>query len=147
MRLSCFSTDNSIQKAHAYITCSTPLDHPMANPGGNPYSHYHTNYGCPVLSSGEPYHTELILIKAKGVVLPWMDEVYDAGGRYKNSVLNVTFKSDEFEDTPEFADYPEYVPFSPRQPGAVNVSAWADDDMLEVRIKEAAKLAKEAEGE
>ncbi|KAJ4422386.1 hypothetical protein N0V82_002941 [Gnomoniopsis sp. IMI 355080] len=133
-------------KARAYITCSTPLNHPMANPGGNIYSHYHTAYGCPVFSSGEPYHTELTLIKAKGVVLPWMNEVYDAAGRYKNPVLNVTFKSEEFEDTPEFVDYPAYEPFPPHQPGLVNASALADDeDRLEVRIKEAEKLAKQAE--
>lgn len=120
----------------------------MANPGGNPYSHYHTTFGCPVLSSGEPYHSELALIKAKDVVLPWMDEVYHAGGgRYKNPVLDVTFKSEEFEDTPEFVDYPAYVPYPPRKPGAVNVSALTDGEGLEARIKEAEKLAHQAEGE
>ncbi|KAJ4386292.1 hypothetical protein N0V93_009185 [Gnomoniopsis smithogilvyi] len=138
------------EKARAYITCSTPLNTSMANPGGNPYSHYHTTYGCPVLSSGEPYHSELAVIKAKGVVLPWMDEVYDTGGRYRNPVLNVTFKSEEFEDTPEFVDYPEYVPFPPRQPGIVDASALTDGDELEAEIKEAEikeaeKLAREAE--
>lgn len=135
----------NLQKARAYITCSTPLNTPMANPGGNPYSHYLTTYGCPILSSGETYHTELALIKAKGVVLPWMKEVYDAGGQYKNQVLNVTFKSEEFEDTPEFVDYPEYVPFPPREPVIVNVSALTGggDDELEARQKEAGKLAQQ----
>lgn len=81
-----------------------------------------------------------------------MKEVYNAGGRYKNPVLNVTFKSEEFEDTPEFVDYPEYVPFPPRQPAIVNASALRGDgnenDELEARIKEAEKLAQQAqEGE
>lgn len=119
----------------------------MANPGGNPHSHYNATYGCSVLSSGETYYSELTLIKAKGVVLPWMDEVYNAGGSYKNPVLNVTFKSEEFEDTPEFVNYPEYVPFPPRKPGFVNVSALTDDgEAPRSKVKEAEELARQAEG-
>lgn len=87
------------QKARAYITCTEPLDTPMANPGGNPLAHFNTTTGCPVLSSGESYHTELTLISAQSTVLAWMNDVYavDCGRAYKNPVLNVTFSSEEVE--------------------------------------------------
>lgn len=77
-----------------------------------------------------------------------MQEVYDAGDQYKNPVLNVTFKGEEFEDTPEFVDYPEYVPFPSREPAVVNVSALTggDDDGLEAEIEEAQKLVQKAQG-
>lgn len=105
----------------------------MAHPGGNPYSHYNTAFGCPVLSAGETYYSELTLIKAKGVVLPWMDEVYNASGSYKNPVLPVTFKSEEFEDTLEIVDYPEYVSYPPHKPEVLNVSALTDGQEPEAK--------------
>lgn len=58
-----------------------------------------TSYGCPVLSSGEPYYSEVALVKAKGHVLPWMAEVYKAGKAYANPVMDVKYADEQDEDT------------------------------------------------
>lgn len=58
-----------------------------------------TSYGCPVLSSGETYYTELTLIKAKDAVLAFLDDAYQAGGSaYVNPVFDITYAE---EDVPE----------------------------------------------
>lgn len=69
-----------------------PLATPIANSGGNPNTVYFTSYGCPVFSTGEPYYTELSLIKAKSIVLPWMEEVRKSGAAYVNPKMVVTFR-------------------------------------------------------
>lgn len=94
------------QKARAYITTNAPLGTPIANPGGNPHTVYFTSYGCPVFSAGEPYYTELALIKSKGLVLPWMTEVYRAGAGYVNPTLHVTFRDESFRDVPAWSGTP-----------------------------------------
>lgn len=82
----------------------------MANPGGNPHTVYFTTYGCPVFSAGEPYYTELALVKSKGLVLPWMEEVYRASGAYVNPALDVTFRDASFTDEPAWSGKPWVVP-------------------------------------
>lgn len=59
-----------------------------------------TSYGCPVLSSGETYYTELTLIKAKDAVLAFLDDAYQAtaGRTYVNPVFDITYAE---EDVPE----------------------------------------------
>lgn len=109
--ISCQVSTNPLpQKARAYITTTAPLGTAMANPGGNPNTVYFTSYGCPVLSAGESYYTELALIKSKSLVLPWMDEVYRAGGAYVNPELDVTFRDESFADEPAWSGKPWDLP-------------------------------------
>lgn len=109
----------------------------MSNPGGNPNTVYFTSYGCPVLSAGERYYTELALIKSKGLVLPWMREVYNAGGAYVNPELEVTFRDESFADEPAWSGKPWALPdgddstSSARRPHAAQVQ---DEDEGGVEI-------------
>lgn len=69
-----------------------------------------TSYGCPVLSSGEPYYVELTLIKAKDAVLAFLDDVYQAGrdsgagghgSAYVNPIFEITYTEEDLaEETP-----------------------------------------------
>lgn len=64
-----------------------------------------TSYGCPVLSSGEPYYVELTLIKAKDAVLSFLNDAYKAGAGLQHdgiAYINPTFEiSYAEEDVPE----------------------------------------------
>ncbi|CAN8100203.1 unnamed protein product [Discula destructiva] len=119
------------EKARAYICCATPLNTPMANPGGNPLAHYCTTTGTPVLSSGEYFYSELTLVKAQGAVLAWMHEVYNTaanrGRTYKNPMLAVTFRSDEYEESLDFCDRPAFEGFPARLPPPPNVLGIMDE--------------------
>lgn len=99
------------QRARIYITAQAPLDTPLSNPEGNPNSMSFTSYGCPVLSSGEVYYVELTLIKAKDVVLAFLDDTYKAGrdgdngggsggNTYVNPVFEITYAEEDVPETP-----------------------------------------------
>jgi hypothetical protein len=67
----------------------TPLDTPVAGPGGNPGAAGFTSYGCPVYSAGEAQVIETMLIEAQPAVLCWMQQVALEGEAYKNAVVEI----------------------------------------------------------
>lgn len=125
----------------------------MANPDGNPHTVYFTSYGCPVLSAGEPYYTELAFIKSKSLVLPWMTEVYRAGAGYVNPTLNVTFRDENFRDEPAWSGKPWDVPGGdddPRRTRAAEVQEEEEESGGGVEVitrDEWERRQEEAEGE
>ncbi|KAK3330604.1 Arb2 domain-containing protein [Apodospora peruviana] len=74
------------KRARAYVLHHTPLDTPVASPGGNPISNPDaTVYGCPVYSAGEnTILTETILIEVQPALLKWMQLVAFQGDNYEN---------------------------------------------------------------
>lgn len=132
------TTNTHSQKARAYITTTADLGMPMANAGGNPNTVYFTGYGCPVFSSGERYYIELTLIKAKGIVLPWMEEVYRAGWSYVNPQMKVTFRDESFEDVPAWSSTPWPVSDAPplTQPAQPAQGGATDEGEVEIITKE-----------
>ncbi|PSS03213.1 hypothetical protein BD289DRAFT_478685 [Coniella lustricola] len=92
------------KKARAYITSTEDVGTPIANSTGNTGTLTFTNYGCPVLASGENYYSELTLIKAKGHVIPWMSKVYKAGKTYVNPVMDITFCDESYAPTTEWPE-------------------------------------------
>ncbi|ROW16405.1 hypothetical protein VPNG_02784 [Cytospora leucostoma] len=97
------------EKSRLYITCQEPLDTVISGPDGNPNTTIFTAYGCPILSSGEAFYTEMTLIRAKDSVLSWLDEVYRAGKGYTNPEIEVTFADAELEETPPWGNDPDLV--------------------------------------
>jgi hypothetical protein len=77
------------QRARAYMMHHTPLDTPVAGPGGNPGAAGFTSYGCPVYSAGEAQVIETMLIEAQPAVLSWMQQVALEGEAYKNAVVEI----------------------------------------------------------
>ncbi|KUI73415.1 hypothetical protein VM1G_08727 [Cytospora mali] len=94
------------EKSRLYITCQEPVDTAISGPEGNSNTTLYTSYGCPVFSSGENFYIEMTLIKAKDVVLPWLEEVYKTGKSYTNPELDVTFADEHFEETPAWGNDP-----------------------------------------
>ncbi|KAK7743897.1 hypothetical protein SLS53_003919 [Cytospora paraplurivora] len=97
------------EKSRLYITCQEPLDTVISGADGNPNTTIFTAYGCPILSSGEAFYTEMALIRAKDSVLSWLDEVYRAGKGYTNAEIDVTFADPKLEETPPWGDDPDLV--------------------------------------
>ncbi|KAK4041973.1 Arb2 domain-containing protein [Parachaetomium inaequale] len=77
------------ERARAYMMHHTPLDTPVAGPGGNPGAAGFTSYGCPVYSAGEARVIETMLIEAQPAVLNWMQQVALEGEAYKNAVVEI----------------------------------------------------------
>ncbi|KAI1212662.1 Arb2 domain-containing protein [Annulohypoxylon truncatum] len=63
------------KKARAYATSTEPAGMIISGPDGNPNTTTFTEQGCPVFSSGSEHYTELTLIRARDIVLDWMQEV------------------------------------------------------------------------
>ena len=103
------------QKSRLYITSQEPVGTVISGPEGNPNTTIFTSYGCPILSSGESFYSELTLIKAKDIVLPWLEEVYRAGKDYTNPDFEVTFADGHAEETPVWGNDPDLA-----GPGAVD---------------------------
>lgn len=99
----------SCQKSRLYITCQEPLDTVISGPDGNPSTTIFTAYGCPILSSGESFYTEMTLIRAKNSVISWLDEVYRAGRSYTNPEIEVTFADAKLEEIPPWGNDPDLV--------------------------------------
>jgi len=95
---------DTVQRARAYLIHHTPLDNPVAGPGGNPGIMGFTSYGCPVYSAGESRVTETMLIDAQPAVLKWIQKVALEGEAYKNEVVEVF--GDEGGVTSEETDSP-----------------------------------------
>ncbi|KAF4612813.1 hypothetical protein G7Y89_g15559 [Cudoniella acicularis] len=71
------------KKGRAYIVSSEPSGTFLAGPRGRKKVEAH---GCPVFSLGEPYYSEMLLVRGYKAVLDWMAEVgYDRG--YENPKL------------------------------------------------------------
>lgn len=49
-----------------------------------------------MLASGEPFHSELLLIKAKDDVLPWMVKAGEKG--YVNPIMEVMFQDETYTE-------------------------------------------------
>lgn len=118
----------------------------MADAGGNPDTVYFTAYGCPVFSSGEPYYIERTFIKAKGIVLPWMEEVYKAGQSYVNPEMKVTFRDETVEDVPAWSSTPWPVTDAPRRSQCVQPAQGdvEDEGQVEIITKEEWEARQEA---
>lgn len=56
-----------------------------------------TSYGCPVLSSGEPYYVELTLIKAKQAVLAFLADTYTYQGQAQETAAAADLRDDNDE--------------------------------------------------
>lgn len=97
-------SDAAIQKSRLYITCQEPLNTLISGPEGNPKTTLYTSYGCPVFSSGETFYSEMTLIRARDIVLPWLEEVYQASKGYVNPEMEVTFADARLEETPAWVD-------------------------------------------
>lgn len=79
-----------------YITGNEPAGTPIANTGGNPNTVLYTSYGCPVFASGEPFHSELLLIKARDDMIPWMVKAGKKG--YVNPIMEVMFQDEAYTE-------------------------------------------------
>ncbi|KAL2136014.1 hypothetical protein VTI74DRAFT_5901 [Chaetomium olivicolor] len=77
------------ERGRAYIIHHTPLDTPVAGPGGNPGASGFTNFGCPVYSAGEAQLTETMLIEAQPAILKWIQQVALEGDAYKNEEFEI----------------------------------------------------------
>lgn len=51
----------------------------------------------------------MTLVRAKDVVLAWLEEAHGAGGGYTNPQLAVTFADEKFEEAPAWHDDPDLV--------------------------------------
>lgn len=82
-------------RTRAWETHTEPLGTVLAGPDGNhrwPKMTKFAGLGCPVLSGGEPYYTERLLISCHGAVLEWFQEVARekaAGRTYVNADVAV----------------------------------------------------------
>ncbi|POS71472.1 hypothetical protein DHEL01_v210132 [Diaporthe helianthi] len=83
------------EKARLYITCHEQAGALISGPDGNDKTVLFTGYGTYIFSSGERYYTELTLIKAKDMLLAWLEEVARAGAGYANPEVEVTY-ADEY---------------------------------------------------
>ncbi|KAJ4298751.1 hypothetical protein N0V88_003783 [Collariella sp. IMI 366227] len=72
------------ERGRAYVIHHTPLDTPVAGPGGNPGAAGFTFFGCPVYSAGNAQLTETMLIEAQPAVLNWIQQAALEGEAYKN---------------------------------------------------------------
>ncbi|KAF3768526.1 hypothetical protein M406DRAFT_44771 [Cryphonectria parasitica EP155] len=137
------------EKARMYIVCGETAGTPIANSNGNPDTITYTNYGCAVLSSGEPYYSELTLIKAKTHILQWMEEVRKAGRDYVHPAMKVTYKDEKYKPTnqwthddpacflPPTGQKPRAHPnVPPRNSSGIHKVGVDDDDGLEVISRE-----------
>lgn len=97
------------EKSRLYITCQEPLGTAISGPEGNPNTTLVTSYGCPVLSSGEAFYSEMTLVRARDAVLAWLEEAHGAGAGYTNPQLAVTFADEKFEEAPAWRDDPDLV--------------------------------------
>lgn len=131
------------------------METPISHSEGNPNTIHFTSYGCPVLSSGEPYYTELTLIKAKSAVLSFLDEVYKTKkGSYANPTFQITYADENShpEESPAWGNdtdltgpgAADFVPrpaiFGPRNAelnrGQMKASRESDEGGLEVISRE-----------
>ncbi|KYK58946.1 Arb2 domain-containing protein [Drechmeria coniospora] len=88
---------NFLAKAsRAYLTSSHPLDTPLAPPAGNA-KELIPNLGCPCFSSSEPCHTELILVRALGPALKYLEQAATTPGFENPPIVVVDVEEDEPE--------------------------------------------------
>jgi hypothetical protein len=95
-----YLTNRRAQRARVWVLCSEPIGVPISGHEGNPKASCFTDYGCPVLSSGEDGLFEMMFIKCKAEVLDWLQQVA-LEEEYCNPVI-VT----DFSDKVEQADVP-----------------------------------------
>ncbi|KAK4231069.1 Arb2 domain-containing protein [Podospora fimiseda] len=85
------------ERARAYVIHHTPLDSPVAGPGGNLRSRG-ISYGCPTYSAGAAKITEMLFIVTQPSVLKWIQDVALEGEAYKNKEFEVFGGEDDEED-------------------------------------------------
>ncbi|KAI0838293.1 Arb2 domain-containing protein [Hypoxylon sp. FL0890] len=125
-------------KARAYATSIEPAGMVLSGPDGNPKTTTFTQIGCPVLSSGEPYYTELTLITGRDVILDWLQEVAmtPEGEEYVNPEFHVVF-TDPVVETSGPHDWGQWQNDEP---------TGEKDDSEEVKIKNGLEKAGEGGG-
>ncbi|KAI2627222.1 hypothetical protein GGS21DRAFT_493067 [Xylaria nigripes] len=78
-------------RARAFVPSSEPLGTVLSGPDGNPNTTIFTQLGCPVFSSGEAKHVEMLFISSHTIVLNWLREVALAPADYRNPEFVVNF--------------------------------------------------------
>lgn len=80
-----------MQRGRAYTVSEEPAGIPLAGPEGRKYIQ---GYGCPVYGLGEPYYSELMLVRGYKDVLEWFQKVHwDA--EYENDEIIIFDDGDD----------------------------------------------------
>jgi hypothetical protein len=75
----------------------------LSGPDGNPESQHFTDFGCPVLSGGNPFYSEMVFIEAHQIILDWMQQVA-ADENYHNPEVVVAAKETNGENSKDAED-------------------------------------------